>query len=139
MVYVSLTQLILLRLLPSTAPRPHEISQDDTDNITQAVLEQCYLPFPANTSSAADNAKVSILVENLLRLLFREGVVCHTPSLDAAIEEGILARESKSKGDKRKKDNGMKKKEEENDLEYLRSSSQRLKSLLAWIEKHDNA
>ncbi|KUJ23037.1 uncharacterized protein LY89DRAFT_754697 [Mollisia scopiformis] len=136
--YVSLTQVILLPLLPSSAPRPHEISNEDRDDLTQDVLERCYLPFPALTSYASDNAKVSILVENLMRLLFREGVLCHTPTLDAAVKAGIVARENKSKVDKRKKDNGVKGKEEQNDLLHLKASGQRLKSLLSWIEEHDS-
>lgn len=133
---MSLTQLILSRMLSSSAPKPSTVSKKDNDELTQAILEQCYLPFSAHTSSASDNAKVSILAESLLRLLLREGLLCRTPSLEAVIEEGILARENKSKNDKRKKDRG-KRKEEASDLDYLTASGQRLRSLVSWIEQQD--
>ncbi|KAE8453355.1 hypothetical protein EG329_010216 [Mollisiaceae sp. DMI_Dod_QoI] len=137
-VVVSLTQLLLLRLLPSSAPRPQSVTNTDNDELTQDVLERCYLPFQASTFSVSDNAKVSILVESLLRLLFRKNLVCHTPGLDAAVETGIAARRSKAKGDKRRRDNGSKSKDEENDMACLNASGQRLRSLLSWIEQQDN-
>lgn len=90
------------------------------------------------TSSASDNAKVSILVENLFRLLLREGVGYHTPSLDTAVEKGIIARQTKVKGDRRKKENGAKRKDEENDMVCLKASSQRLRSLLFLVEQQGN-
>lgn len=63
--------------------------------------------------------------------------MCHTPTLDAAVEQGIIARETKSKGDKRKKDTVTKRKAEENDWAFLKASGQRLRSLLSWIEQQD--
>ncbi|SLM33601.1 hypothetical protein LPUS_02112 [Lasallia pustulata] len=58
----SLTQFILRSLISSSAPLPAK------DDLTLEVLEQSYLPYAANTSSVADNAKVSLCVEALLRL-----------------------------------------------------------------------
>lgn len=110
----------------------------NNDGLTQDILEQCYLPFPATTSSASDNAKVSILVESLLRLLVREKLTFHASSLDTAIEDGIKARESKIKGDKKKKDSATRRKDE-NDIMTLSGSGQRLRSLLSWIKQQDNA
>lgn len=136
-VYVSMTQLVLLRLLPTTAPRPEDVSREKNDQLNQDVLEQCYLPFPAQTSSVAENAKVSILAENLLRLLYREGLICHTPTLDAAVEQGIVAREEKAKGDKRKRDKGMNRLAEDNEMSCLKASGKRLRSILSWIEERD--
>lgn len=135
---MSLTQLILSRMLPSSAPKPSTVSKKDNDELTQDILEQCYLPFAAHTSSASDNAKVSILAESLLRLLVRERLVCHTTSLDAAVKEGILAREKKTKSDKRRKDRS-KRKEEDSDLDYLMASGQRLRSLVLWVKQQDAA
>ncbi|CZR52070.1 uncharacterized protein PAC_01947 [Phialocephala subalpina] len=133
-VYVSLTQLILRRFLPSSAPRPGV----DNDELSQVILEQCYLPFSATTSSISDNAKVSILVESLLRLLVRVKLTFHTPSLDTAIEDGIKARESRFKGDKKKKDTATRRKDEK-DMLCLRGSGQRLRSLFSWIEQQEPA
>jgi len=68
-VYVSLIQLTLLRYLPSTAPNPRTISNASRidDEMDQEVIEKCYLPFCASTSSTEDNAKLSLLAENVFR------------------------------------------------------------------------
>jgi hypothetical protein len=54
-----------------------------------------------------------------------------------AIEKGILARESKGKGDKRRKDGGVRAKDEESDREWLRASGERLRNLLLWVEQNN--
>jgi len=131
----SLAQLLLVRLLPNTAPCSQSISHREDDSLSQDILEQCFLPFSANTSSVEDNAKVSLLVESLFRLFLRSYPVYHTPSLEEAIEKGVQARENKIKNDKRKKENGLKRKEEENDRLWLRASGERLRSLLILVER----
>jgi hypothetical protein len=135
-VFVSLTQLFLLRFLPSYAPHPETIVTRENDDLSQEVLEKCFLPFPANTSSIADNAKVSILVEMQFRQFLKSCRCYYTLSLESAIERGILARENKSKGDKRRKDGGVRTKDEENDREWLRASGERLRNLLRWVEQN---
>jgi hypothetical protein len=130
-VFVSLTQLLLLRLLPNNAPRPESIVTRENDD-----LEKCFLPFPAITSSVADNAKVSMLVEMQFRQFLKSCQCYHTPSLASAIKRGILARENKTIGDKRRKDCGMRTKDEENDREWLSASGERLRSLLLWAEQN---
>ncbi len=133
--FVSLTQLLLLRFLPLSAPRPESVVDRENDDLSQEVLERCFLPFPANTSSIVDNAKVSVLVEIQFRQFLKSCRCYHTPSLDGAIEKGILARENKIKGDKRRKDSGLVTKDEENNREWLRASGERLRSLLSWVEQ----
>ncbi|KAH8684708.1 hypothetical protein BGZ60DRAFT_367404 [Tricladium varicosporioides] len=135
-VLVSLGQLLLLRLLPNTAPRPHRVSGRDSDELSQEIFERCFFPFSANTSSVADNARVSILVENLFRLYLRECKRCHASNLREAIETGIVARESKIKGDKRRKDTNRRTKQDESDLLWLRASGERLRLLVNWVEQH---
>ncbi len=130
LVYVSLTQLLLRQLSPNTAPRPNRAN----DDISQGDLERSFLPFPAYTSSVSDNAKVSILVENLLRLFLRNCHYDRRQDLISAIENGILARENKIKGDKRRRDNGSRKKEGDSDKVWLTASAQRLRSLLALVD-----
>jgi hypothetical protein len=136
-VFVSLTQLLLLRLLPNNAPRPESIVTRENDDLSQEVLEKCFLPFPANTSSVSDNAKVSMLVEMQFRQFLKSCQCYYSPGLAGAIKRGILARENKTKGDKRRKDCGMRTKDEENDREWLRASGERLRSLLLWAEQND--
>lgn len=136
-VFVSLTQLLLLRFLPGNAPHPESIVARENDELSQEVLEKCFLPFPASTSSIADNAKVSILVESQLRLFLKSCTCYPTPRLEAAIERGILARENKTKVDKRRKDNNARTKDEENDQEWLRASGERLRKLrLLVVQNH---
>ncbi|RDL37236.1 Uncharacterized protein BP5553_04669 [Venustampulla echinocandica] len=134
-VLISLSQLLLLRLLPNTAPRPHTITKRDNDELTQAVLEQCFMPFSANTSAVDDNAKVSILIESLFRIFLRSCPCYHTPDLEEAIEKGIAAREDKIRGDKRRKDTAERRKEEESDRMWLTQSGERLRCLSAWVEQ----
>jgi hypothetical protein len=135
--FVSLTQLLLLRFLPNSAPRPESVVVRENDALSQEVLERCFLPFSANTSSISDNAKVSILVEIQLRQFLKSCRCYHTPGLDGAIEKGILARENKIKGDRRRKDSGVRTKDEENDQEWLTASGERLRTLLLWVEQND--
>lgn len=87
------------------------------------------------TSSVEDNAKVSILVENMFRLYLKLCPCYHTPGLEEAIETGISARENQIKGDKRRKGNGARGQGEDGDLWWLKSSSHRLRGLLAWVEQ----
>ena len=67
--YVSLIQLMLLKYLPPDAPNPRTISNASRidDEMDQEVIEKCYLPFSASTSSTEENAKVSLLAENVFR------------------------------------------------------------------------
>lgn len=87
----SLAQYILRSLIAASAPLPLN------DNISQDILEHSYLPYAANTSSIADNTKVSLCVETLLRLLDYHVGLAWTPDLQEAAEAGIKARTSKAK------------------------------------------
>ena len=135
-VYVSLATSILNLFLPPSAPRPETVSERSSDGISQDIIERCYLPFAAHTHSTDDNAKVSILVESLFRMLLRFPRVYHTPSLDEAVETGILARENKCKNDKKRKGHNARKTEEGEDRAWLDASGKRLRSLVAWTEQH---
>ena len=119
----TLTQYILRSLISSTAPLP------PTDDLTQEILERCYLPWPANTMSVVDNVKVSLCVETLFRLL--DGIVgIHgSKELETAVEKGIDARENKAKKEGRKKgeagSGGT-----EGDRLWLKASAERIRSVL---------
>lgn len=126
-VYISISQLLLLRLLPGNAPAPTTVIDRAEDEVSQIVLEKCFLPFAASTSSVHDNAKASILIENMLRLFLKSCECEYTASLAAALEKGILARENKVKGDKRKKDG---------DMMWLKASGERLRMLLDVVKNH---
>ncbi|TVY19046.1 hypothetical protein LARI1_G002029 [Lachnellula arida] len=131
--FVSLALLGLKLLLPNNAPTLHSILSSDSDDLTQEVLEKCLLPFPASTSSTDENARVSILVENCLRVFLRSCECWYTPGLGEAIERGIKARDERCKGEKKPKDVGARKRQE-TAREWLTASGGRLKSLLSFVE-----
>lgn len=133
-VLVSLIQLLCSRYLPKSAIRPQDVENFNNDTLTQRILEICYLPHCPMTSSIEDNAKYSILVENLFRLFLTDCEGLHTPDLDDAIERGISAREKKAKVDGRRKADAVKK-EEEIAKVFLDASSRRLRSLVDWVEQ----
>lgn len=107
------------------------------DDLTQEVLEKCYLPFAANTTSLVDNAKVSLLVEALLRLYAHDAglPLDVTPALRRAVDQGIQAREAKATRDRRKKPGGRMDEEETSAKAYLKGSAARLRSLLEACQK----
>jgi len=118
----ALNQFILRSLIASSAPNP------PTDDLDQDLLERYFLPFAANTASVADNAKVSLLLESLLRLVLRYIGVKVTGGLERAVRVGIEAREKKSGQDRRKK--GVGKKGDEGDRAWLVGSGERLIALV---------
>jgi len=126
---------MLLRYFPPSVPRLNEVTGSDDDKITQEVLEQCFLPHSAQTTSSDDNAKVSILVESLFRLYLRECNCYHNAALKQAVGLGILARENKIKTEKKPKDPGARKRQEVA-REWLKASGERLRSLLAYVQKN---
>ena len=95
-------------------------------------LERCFLPFSANTSSVEDNAKVSLLIETLFRLLAIHGGIECTEELVAAVEKGIKAREKKCTGTRRKKSGSSK---DDEDMYWLNASAERMRLLLGRYRK----
>jgi hypothetical protein len=75
----------------------------------------------------------------VFRFFLKNCETYHTPSLDTAVEQGILARESKAKGDRKKKDYGVKRKEDEEAWVWLRASGERLRTLRGWVEDNSQA
>ncbi|KAA6414123.1 MAG: hypothetical protein FRX48_02485 [Lasallia pustulata] len=132
----SLTQFILRSLISSSAPLPAK------DDLTLEVLEQSYLPYAANTSSVADNAKVSLCVEALLRLWDEYSRLVWSGDLHEAVEAGILAREGKAKrngrGRGRKGGSGRRAKGwglglGEEDRVWLQGSAERMRRLVEMV------
>lgn len=86
----SLCEQLLSRLIDTNAP------VSDEPYLTQRKLQECYLPYAASSTSAVDNARVSILLESLLVLLSQEGMLRNTPGLREAVETGNLQRSDKA-------------------------------------------
>ncbi|KAJ5125455.1 hypothetical protein N7448_004775 [Penicillium atrosanguineum] len=92
----TLCQSLLETLRQSSAPSMHE------EWLDQVKLETCFLPFAATTSSAADNAKVSIALEALVILLANGDLLTMTPEFKESVERGILQRASRVQDDMRR-------------------------------------
>ncbi|KAI9809133.1 MAG: hypothetical protein M1825_002422 [Sarcosagium campestre] len=109
----TITQFVLCSYISTSAPAPplqialqrasttntSSSSEDSplshTDTLTQSTLEKCYLPFAASTTRTEDNAKVSLCIEALLRLMARWATLRPTRLLSDALETGIQAREER--------------------------------------------
>lgn len=116
-------------LLPRSSPSPGRVdpATDDSGGVSMAILEKCYLPFAANTISAEDNAKYSLILESMFSVLFTRTSPRYTDDLAEAVQHGIQAREDKTRKKKAasKTDNA-----ERMAREILSRSGQRLLVLL---------
>ncbi|KAI9039927.1 uncharacterized protein KD926_008913 [Aspergillus affinis] len=100
----------------------------DEEYLSQAKLEQCFLPYAASTASIVDNAKVSVALESLLVLLADNSLLKVTPELQNAVEEGINARAKKTQVETRRSQNSRKL--ESIEWSWLIESGERLRFLV---------
>ncbi|GAB7345881.1 hypothetical protein MBLNU457_4127t2 [Dothideomycetes sp. NU457] len=145
----SLYQMLLRPILSGDAP------VYNANYLTKEDLMVFYLPFPASSTAAADNAKVSVVIEGLLRLLWGQGLLDDMPDssqdrgrgsgrlakkngkvnkLREAVERGIAARKDKVGTESRKRKAGAAAEEDEFAREVLEASSNRMMALLDMIE-----
>ncbi|KAK1077256.1 hypothetical protein LTR33_008243 [Friedmanniomyces endolithicus] len=101
----------------------------DENVVTQEVFEECFAPFAAGGGGGVDNAKVSVMVESLLRLLWRNGGLVGRRSLREAVERGVRVRREKVAWDGRRR-TGFKAMEEEEAGMVMEASAQRMMSVL---------
>ncbi|CAD0112361.1 unnamed protein product, partial [Aureobasidium uvarum] len=121
--HASLCQNLLRPTISSEAPTYH------ADTMTQIDFEKHFLPYSANYTNYVENARVSLLVEALLRLLFRHSALIVNNSLKKKLDEGIKAREAKAKFGTRKLV-GVKEAEEEKAVKMLANSAMRMKMVV---------
>ncbi|KAK3639840.1 hypothetical protein LTR56_012220 [Elasticomyces elasticus] len=125
----SLVQMLLRPLFQGSGAPNY-----DENTLTQDVFETCFAPFPAGTTSPSDNAKVSVAIESLLRLLWRNGGLVARQSLGDAVRQGIKARKDKVAWDGRRRV-GVKALEEETAVEVLECSVERMESILELVSR----
>lgn len=122
---VAIIQLLMPTLLPPAAPDPRNVDPQaaQQDTISTLILEQCYLPFAYR--AAENNAKLSLAIETVFRIMWHKNCVEWTPSLQQAVEKGVKARHDKSMAKKtsRKEDS------ESSARETLRASGSRILTL----------
>ncbi|PGH15314.1 hypothetical protein AJ79_02479 [Helicocarpus griseus UAMH5409] len=124
----TLCETILHRLLDNASSNEGFLNQNK--------LETCFLPYAAYTSSAIDNAKVSILLETMIQLLASNNMLHIQPSLQDAIEQGIVARSDKSQNDTKKSQG--KQKMEESGWVWLIESGERMTYLVTKLSSKGN-
>ena len=122
-----LNQMLLRPLLVATAPAYNE------NALTQSDFEVHYARYAANSTSAIENAKVSLLIENLLRLLWNSGGLHSSNNLSQLLQQGITARKEKSAFDGRRKV-GVKAKADEEAIVVMECSAERMLSILDMVD-----
>ena len=65
---------------------------DDECYLTRSKLLSCYLPFAAAKADVASNAKVSILLESLVRSMRRSGLLDDGVDVQSAVRKGVERR-----------------------------------------------
>ncbi|KAK0251716.1 hypothetical protein LTS09_013176 [Friedmanniomyces endolithicus] len=105
----------------------------DENLLTQEVFEECFAPYAAGGGGGVDNAKVSVMVESLLRLLWRNGGLVGRRSLREAVERGVRVRREKVAWDGRRR-TGAKALEEDEAGMMMEASAQRMMSVLDLLD-----
>ncbi|KAL1311598.1 hypothetical protein AAFC00_001711 [Neodothiora populina] len=125
----TLNQTLLQPLISSDAPTFKAMT------MTQEAFEKHYLPFPSNYASLIENARVSILIEGLLRLLLRHLDLQISVSLKRNLELGIQARRDKAAGSGTRRKRVERGVEDQHAAEVLEMSAARMRLLLVLIEQ----
>ena len=102
---------------------------NDIAALDQETLENHYLPWKANSTTVSDNAKVSLLVEVLLRGLLNSGNLQSTTSLQQAARWGVEARTDSVEWDGRKR-TAKKQRAEEWSQVVLETSTARIYAII---------
>jgi hypothetical protein len=140
---IEMLQGVLFLFMPSGALRPAKVDRArfEQGGVSPAILERCFLPYPANTIEVEDNAKMSLLLENLLMIVWRYGEKdeAFSDRLVYFVTTGIEARRDKFN---KKKARGRGKTVSDSELEaraVLESSDMRLTWLAEAIEESTQA
>ncbi|KAL4817535.1 hypothetical protein BDW67DRAFT_159795 [Aspergillus spinulosporus] len=118
----TLCEFLLYRLRESSAPDSKE------EYLSQAKLEECFLPFAAATPSLSDNAKMSITLEALLILLADSDMIEVTDETKRLTKMGIIRRAEKAQQETRK--NQAAKMVDDRETSWLVESAERLTFLV---------
>ncbi|KAI0857134.1 hypothetical protein F4860DRAFT_506235 [Xylaria cubensis] len=96
---IEMLQGVLFLFVPPGALSPRKVDRArfEEGGISPAILERCFLPYPANTIEVEDNAKMSLLLESLLMIVWQHGGSDggFSEHLGEAVRKGIEARREK--------------------------------------------
>ncbi|KAJ4141177.1 hypothetical protein NW768_000384 [Fusarium equiseti] len=127
---ITITKEMFDLLLPSSYKLPSKVDKEGEARgaLTLPMLEQCYVIHPANTVALEENAKLSLVVEDAIQLLWACDLMEYSVDFEAAVEKGIAAREAKAK----KRRTGKMKSDETDVIaqEILANSGERIRFLL---------
>ncbi|RFN45672.1 hypothetical protein FIE12Z_10047 [Fusarium flagelliforme] len=127
---ITITKEMFDLLLPSSYKLPSKVDKEGEARgaLTLPMLEQCYVIHPANTVALEENAKLSLVVEDAIQLLWACDLMEYSEDFEAAVEKGIAARETKAK----KRRTGKMKSDETDVIaqEILTNSGERIRFLL---------
>ncbi|KAM0346947.1 hypothetical protein ACHAPU_005287, partial [Fusarium lateritium] len=137
--HITITKELFDLLLPSSYKSPCKVDPEgDAEGcLTLPMLEQCFVPHPANTVALEDNAKLSLVVEDAIQLLWACDLMVYSKKFEVAVEKGITARETKAK----KRRTGKVKGDEMDVLaqEILANSAERIRVLLEVLKTTQEA
>ncbi|RDA83480.1 hypothetical protein CP532_7041 [Ophiocordyceps camponoti-leonardi (nom. inval.)] len=96
--HVTIAKELFHLLLPSKHKDPSKVDaeNDALGGLTMPMLEHCYILWPANTVGLEDNAKLSLVVEYAMQLLWDCDMLEYSDSFAEAADKGIEARATKS-------------------------------------------
>ncbi|KAI1422813.1 hypothetical protein F5Y12DRAFT_786454 [Xylaria sp. FL1777] len=130
---IEMLQGVLFLFMPSGTPSPRRVDRVkfEQGGISPAILERCFLPYPANTIEVEDNAKMSLLLENLLMMVWRHGDTDEgfSENLTKTVLRGIEARRDKIN---KKKTRGRGKSFSDSELQ-ARAALELSDARLAWL------
>ncbi|MCJ1405704.1 hypothetical protein MMC11_008933 [Xylographa trunciseda] len=106
------------------------------DDVDQEILEKCVLPWPANTTSIDDNAKLGACVETLLRLFSVAAGLKWTQRLQICAEQGIKAREGNATHRRKRKGEAGSGAGTESDRAWLEASGKRILGVLEMAKEN---
>ncbi|KAM4062334.1 hypothetical protein HRG_011132 [Hirsutella rhossiliensis] len=97
--YVTIIKELFHLLLPSRHKNPANVDPEGhaMGSLSIPMLEHCYISLPANTVGLEDNAKLSLVVEHAMQLLWNCEMAEYTDSFAKAALRGVEAREAKAK------------------------------------------
>jgi hypothetical protein len=99
-VYVTMLRYTIRPLLPSHAPTPKPRLTDTHTTVEMGIsmrlICRSFLPFASSRIFAQDNAKLSLCIEHMLRILWTSGAAPWHPNLRGLLEKGITARQEQA-------------------------------------------